>query len=85
MRLKLRNIGNSVGVIFPLYWLKKYNLIVGDELIVNDEETSIVLTPQRHKVKYSLKDLVAQSTTDNLSSEDLAWLNMDDVGEEKIW
>ncbi len=85
MRLKLRHIGNSVGIIFPMHWLKKYHLEVGDELVGNDDENSIVLTPQKMKAKYNLRDLVAQSASSELLPEDIEWLNMEDVGEEKIW
>lgn len=85
MRIKLRYIGNSVGIILPLHWLKKYHLAAGDELVGDDGDKSITLTPYKDKIKYNLKDLVAQSTNDNLTAEDEAWLNMDDVGEEKVW
>lgn len=85
MRLKLRHVGNSVGIILPIHWLKKYHLSVGDELVGDDGDKAIVLTPHINKVKYNLKDLVAQSTSDKLTAEDETWLNMEDVGEEKVW
>jgi antitoxin component of MazEF toxin-antitoxin module len=85
MRFKLRNIGNSIGIIFPQHWLQKYHLSVGDELVGHDGDKFIVLTPYKEKIKYSLKDLVAQSTNDNFTAEDVDWLNMNDFGEEKVW
>ena len=85
MRLKLRAVGNSVGIIFPLAWLKKYNLHVGDNLEGKDSDNSIILTRSNQKKKYLLKDLVDQCTSVDLTNEDDQWLSMEDVGMEKVW
>ena len=85
MRLKLRAVGNSVGIIFPLTWLKKYNLHVGDNLEGKDSDNSIILTRSNQKKKYLLKDLVDQCTSVDLTNEDDQWLSMEDVGMEKVW
>lgn len=85
MRLKLRAIGNSVGIIFPVTWLKKYNLHIGDNIDGKDNDSSIILTTIKPKKKYLLKDLVAQCSSLDLTVEDNRWLSMDDIGEEKVW
>jgi antitoxin component of MazEF toxin-antitoxin module len=85
MRFKLRPVGNSAGIIFPMNWLKKHNLHIGDELIGQDADNSIILTPTNMRKKYKLKDLVAQSVPQELMEEDKKWLDMEDVGEEKVW
>ncbi len=85
MRFKLRPIGNSIGIILPQSLIKKYHLNIGDDLLVNDTDDSIILTAANSPVKYKLRDLVAKSQQSDLSEEDKEWLNMKDLGEEVIW
>lgn len=82
---KIRQIGNSFGIIFPNALLKKYNLHIGDNLVGEDTDASIVLTAAKPTKKYKLKDLVAQSEPSKLTDEDKVWLNLEDVGEEVVW
>ena len=84
MRFKLRPFGNSVGIIFPAFLLKKYNLHIGDDLIGNETDESITLVISQLK-KYTLRALVAQSKSQKLTEEDKEWLSIDDIGEEIVW
>lgn len=85
MHFKLRSIGNSVGIIFPNSLLKKHNLHIGDNLLGNDTEDSITLTVIKPIKKYNLRDLVAQSQSHELTSEDNTWLSIEDIGDEVVW
>lgn len=84
MRSKLREIGNSVGIIIPAHLLKKHNLHIGDDLICNDSDDEIILKIDKPK-KYKLRDLVLQSKQQTLSEEDQKWLSLEDIGEEIVW
>jgi len=83
--VKVRQIGNSCGIIFPNLLLKKLNLHIGDSLIGKDSDSSIILNVAKPIKKYRLKDLVAQSKRINLTQEDEVWLNLEDVGKEVVW
>ncbi|MBD2577207.1 AbrB/MazE/SpoVT family DNA-binding domain-containing protein [Oscillatoria sp. FACHB-1406] len=43
--IKLRRIGNSVGVTFPKEWLERLNLTEGDTLFVTETERGLELSP----------------------------------------
>ena len=43
--LKLRKIGNSVGVIFPKELLETLHLSEGDQMFANANQNSLQLTP----------------------------------------
>lgn len=43
--IKLRRIGNSVGVTFPKEWLERLNLTEGDILFVTETERGLELSP----------------------------------------
>jgi len=45
MKLKVRNVGNSMGVILPKEILAKLHIQSGDELIATESPNGILLTP----------------------------------------
>jgi putative addiction module antidote len=85
MRFKLRAVGNSVGIILPTLLLRRHNLNVGDDLIASDSDDSIILTRAKPRKKYNLRDLVAQSKSQDLTEEDKTWFALKDIGEEVVW
>lgn len=53
--LKLRSVGNSVGVVFPKELLAKYNLAEGDSLQVVETTEGVLLTPVPPDVEEQLR------------------------------
>lgn len=60
MKTNIRKIGNSAGMILPAVILKKLHLSEGDEIEISENGIQIVITPQKNKPKYTLKELLAQ-------------------------
>jgi putative addiction module antidote len=53
--VKLRSIGNSVGVVFPKELLAKYNLAEGDTVQVVETPDGFLLTPVSPDVEEQLR------------------------------
>lgn len=53
--LKLRSVGNSVGVVFPKELLARYNLAEGDTLQVVETPDGVLLTPVSADVEEQLR------------------------------
>ncbi len=45
MKLKIRQVGNSTGVLFPKEVLSRLKVKSGDELFVTETPTGIMLSP----------------------------------------
>lgn len=85
MHFKIRQIGNSSGIIFPNTLLKKYNLHNGDDLESREVDDSIILTLAKPIKKYKLEDLIAQCDSNaRWSDEEKQWFSLPDVGVEKV-
>lgn len=83
MQITLREIGNSLGSIFPKPMLQNLGLKKGDKIDIKEENGRLVIKPIK-KPEYSLHELLVQcdSTTTALNEEDKAWLNAEPVGSE---
>jgi putative addiction module antidote len=55
VKVKLRAIGNSVGVVFPKELLAKYNLVEGDSVHVVETSDGFVMTPLPNDVEEQLR------------------------------
>ena len=53
--VKLRSVGNSVGVVFPKELLAKYNLAEGDTVQVVETADGFLLTPVSPDVEEQLR------------------------------
>ncbi len=53
--VKLRAVGNSVGVVFPKELLAKYNLLEGDTVQVVETSDGFLLTPVSSEVEEQLR------------------------------
>ena len=53
--LKLRSVGNSVGVVLPKELLARYNLGEGDSLQVVETPDGVLLTPVSPNVEEQLR------------------------------
>mgnify|MGYP000586018178 CR=1 FL=1 len=85
MQITLREIGNSLGSIFPKPMIQNLGLQKGDKIDITEENGRLVIEPIR-KPKYSLSELLAQceNTAPELNQEDKTWLNSEPVGKEII-
>jgi putative addiction module antidote len=83
MQITLREIGNSLGSIFPKPMIQNLGLKKGDKIDITEEDGKLVIEPIK-KPEYSLNELLAQcnNAAPELSDEDKAWLNADPVGKE---
>ena len=85
MQITLREIGNSLGSIFPKPMIQSLGLQKGDKINITEEGGRLVIEPVK-KPKYSLSELLGQckSCTPELSQEDKDWLNSEPVGKELL-
>lgn len=60
MKINIRKIGNSSGIILPAIILKKLHLTEGDEIEISENGNQIIITPKPNKPKYTLHELLAQ-------------------------
>ena len=83
MQITLREIGNSLGSIFPKPMLQNLGLKKGDKVDITEENGRLVIEPIK-EVEYSLQELLAQCNESNfeLSQEDQVWLGSKPVGKE---
>lgn len=85
MQITLREIGNSLGSIFPKPMIQNLGLKKGDKIDITEEDGKLVIEPIK-KPEYSLNELLAQcdSTITEFNEEDNEWLNAAPVGKEII-
>lgn len=85
MKLSIKKIGNSSGVILPTALMKSMNLSVGTVLNVETVREKLVLSVKPKRPHYSLADLLAQcdmnAPQDPVIEE---WQNIRPVGKEVI-
>ncbi len=62
---RIRDIGNSLGVIIPKPYADSLSLKAGKEVTIEMERGSLIIKP----CQYSLEDLVAQMNPDNTMPE----------------
>ncbi len=63
--LKVRDIGNSLGVIIPKPFSESLGLRAGKEVTIEMKEGALIIKPR----KYTLEELVAQMTPENETPE----------------
>ncbi len=82
MRVALKKWGNSASVRIPAPLMREFGLSVDQEVDLKAEDGKLVIEPVREVVtRYSLADLVAGITPDNLhEAEDFG----EPVGEELL-
>lgn len=85
MQIILREIGNSIGSIFPKPMLQNLGLKKGDKVDITEENGRLVIEPIKN-VEYSLQELLAKcnASTFELNQEDQAWLSSKPVGKELL-
>lgn len=62
---RIRDIGNSLGVIIPKPYADSLSLKAGKEVTIEMKKGSLIIKP----CQYSLEELVAQMTTKNTMPE----------------
>jgi antitoxin component of MazEF toxin-antitoxin module len=69
MEVKIRNIGNSMGIIFPQQITKIMNFHVEDviELDVDTERKLLIMERKKQSLKENLLEGILASQEDNLS------------------
>ncbi|BBO99305.1 AbrB/MazE/SpoVT family DNA-binding domain-containing protein [Sulfuriferula nivalis] len=84
MKLFIRKLGNSAGIIFPATMLKSLNLSIGSVVNAEQIDGNIVLIPVT-KTKYKLAELMAQCDLNAPEPADMqAWGSMQPVGKEFV-
>lgn len=81
----LRSLGGSVVMTVPKQILGLMHLGAGNRVEVRVENGKLVVEPRREP-RYTLAELLAQCTAENmvLSAEDRAWLDAPPVGKEAL-
>lgn len=81
----LRTLGGSVVMAVPKQILRMMHLDAGSRVDLNVENGKMVVAP-KVKPHYTLTELLAQCTEDNmaLTHEDGEWLNANPVGKEAL-
>jgi antitoxin ChpS len=81
----LRNLGGSVVMTVPKQILGLMHLGAGNQVEVSVENGKLVVEP-RQKPRYTLAELLAQCTDENmaLSADDRAWLDSPPIGNEVL-
>ena len=83
MRLQIRKIGNSAGVVLPSAVLRQLKVVVGSELDATINGLQLTLT--RTRPTYTLEELLAQCDPNAPMPADMVqWEAMPPVGLE-IW
>ncbi|UCH96384.1 MAG: hypothetical protein JSV88_05915 [Candidatus Aminicenantes bacterium] len=69
MEVKIRNIGNSMGIIFPKQITKIMNFHVEDviELDVDAERKRLIMERKKNSLRENLLDGIMASQEDNLA------------------
>lgn len=63
--LRIRDIGNSLGIIIPKPYSDSLGLKSGKEVTIEMKEGMLIIKPR----KYTLEELVAQMTPENATPE----------------
>jgi antitoxin ChpS len=81
METTLRQFGNSLGLVIPKVLRESMVLSVGQTIQLEQTEAGLLLKPA--KLKYSLKDLIAQCDANAPMPSDMqAWESSESVGNE---
>ena len=67
MIAKVQKWGKSLGVRLPQRLTRKYNLVNGSQIEIQDDERGILLKPVNHE--YTLDELLAQCEGENPHGE----------------
>ncbi len=81
----LRTLGGSVVMTIPKTILEQAHLRSGTQVEIAYQDGRLVVEP-RAKPKYTLAELLARSSADNLAptAEDAEWMNDGPVGKEAL-
>lgn len=83
MRILIRNIGNSKGVVIPKRFLDAIHADTGDALDMTIDDGRFLMTPVKTKPKYKLSDLLAKcDESAPMPDELIEWDNIQPVGNE---
>lgn len=82
MKLLVRKIGNSKGVVLPAVLLKDLNVELGDKLDISNQSGVWVIEPAKPK-SYSLDELLAKCDFDAPMPKELEeWEQINPIGNE---
>lgn len=85
MKIKIRKIGKSSGVILPTILLKKLDLSEGDIVKFLDEDGRILIEKTNENPKFTLTELLKQCDEKvSVSSEIKDWNNLTPIGLEGL-
>lgn len=81
MEATLRQFGNSLGIVIPKVLRESLALSAGQTVQLEQTEQGLLLKPA--KLKYTLKDLIAQCDINTPMPDDLKdWENLPSAGNE---
>jgi len=82
MRVAVRKLGNSSGVVIPKSMLAEIGLAPGDAIDVSLEDSRIAITPVKRRPREGWA--AASAEIGELRDEDLAWLQFGNEGDDKL-
>ena len=82
MRVAVRKLGNSSGVVIPKSMLAEIGLAPGDAIDVSLEDGRIAITPVKRRPREGWA--AASAEIGELRDEDLAWLQFGNEGDDKL-
>jgi antitoxin MazE len=82
MRVVIRKLGNSSGVIIPKSMLAQVGIGAGDAVDLSLEDNRIIITPQKQKPREAWAQ--GFDEIDELGDEDLAWLEFPNAVDDEL-
>jgi antitoxin MazE len=82
MRVAIRKLGNSSGVIIPKSMLTEIGIAAGDTVDLSLEDGRIAITPVRRRPREGWAE--AFEEIGELSEEDRAWLEFGNEGDGEL-
>lgn len=84
MKIAIRKLGNSAGLILPATLLREMKLSIGETVTAEHVDGALVLKPAAKK-RYTVAELVAQcDLTAPVPADMAAWERMEPVGKELL-
>jgi antitoxin MazE len=82
MRVAIRKLGNSSGVIIPKSMLGELGIAAGDSVDLSLEDGRIAITPVKRRPREGWA--AAFGEIRELGDEDLAWLGFGNEGDDEL-
>lgn len=79
MQTSLRKMGNSTGMIIPKAMLDELGLASGAKVDLRVVDGEVVVRPARNKVRQGWAEAAKVIGAENLSGDDLGWLEAGDA------